>query len=129
MLSAVRLCDGQEPARKGGMASRNIKPASRAKPSGLPFRARFTDIAEEAGLKHIAVAGHPNRADYVIEAMSCGVAFLDYDNDGWIDILVLSGSRFGDPPSAASNRLYKNNRNGTFTDVTEKAGLFRTGYA
>ena len=75
------------------------------------------------------VAGHPKRADYVIEAMSCGAAFFDYDNDGWLDILVLSGSRFGDPPSAASNRLYKNNRDGTFTDVTEKAGLFRTGYA
>ncbi len=75
------------------------------------------------------VAGHLQRADYVIEAMSCGVAFLDYDNDGWLDILVLSGSRFGDPPSDASNRLYRNNRDGTFTDVTEKAGLFRTGYA
>ena len=60
--------------------------------------------------------------------MSCGVAFFDYDNDGWLDILVLSGSRFGDPPADASNRLYKNNRDGTFTDVTRKAGLFRTGY-
>ena len=39
------------------------------------------------------------------------------------------GSRFGDPPANASNRLYKNNRDGTFTDVTKKAGLFRTGYA
>src|SRR5260370_21634813 len=61
--------------------------------------------------------------------MSWGAAFLDYANDGWVDILVLSGSRFGDPPSPASNRLYKNNRDGTFTDVTQKAGLFRTGYA
>ena len=42
---------------------------------------------------------------------------------------VLSGSRFGDPPPGASNRLYKNNRDGTFTDVTEKAGLLRTGWA
>lgn len=75
------------------------------------------------------VCGHPNHADYVIEAMSCGVAFLDYDNDGWLDILVLTGSRFGDPPATASVRLYKNNRDRTFTDVTERAGLFRTGYA
>src|SRR5262245_36071984 len=111
------------------MASRAVRPAFRAKLSGLPFHARFTDIAQQAGLKHIVVAGHPNRADYVIEAMSCGVAFFDYDNDSWMDILVLSGSRFGDPPANASNRLYKNNRNGTFTDVTEKAGLLRTGYA
>ncbi len=56
--------------------------------------------------------------------MSCGAAFLDYDNDGWLDILVLSGSRFGDPPPDASNRLYKNNRDGTFTDVTERPGCF-----
>ena len=110
------------------MASRGVSAAPRGKPSGRPFHASFTDIAEQAGLKEIVVSGHPGRADYVIEAMSCGAAFLDYDNDGWLDILVLSGSRFGDPPATASTRLYKNNRNGTFTDVTQKAGLFRTGY-
>jgi hypothetical protein len=60
--------------------------------------------------------------------MSCGCAFVDYDNDGWLDVLVLNGSRYGDPPADASIRLYKNNRNGTFTDVTKAAGLFRTGY-
>ena len=112
-----------------GMASRGVKPAPRAKPSGLPFHARFTDVAAQAGLNHVVVCGHPDRCDYIIETMSCGAAFLDYDNDGWLDILVLTGSRFGDPPPDASNRLYKNNRDGTFTDVTEKAGLFRTGYA
>jgi hypothetical protein len=112
-----------------GMASRGVKAAPRGKPSGLPFLARFTDVAEQAGLKEAVVAAHPERADYIIEVMSCGVAFFDYDNDGWLDILVLSGSRFGDPPPDASNRLYKNNRDGTFTDVTLKAGLFRTGYA
>lgn len=106
-----------------------MKAAARRKPSGLPFYARFSDVAHQAGLKEIVVCGHTDRVDYVFEAMGCGAAFLDYDNDGWLDILVLSGSRFGDPPPTASNRLYKNNRNGTFTDVTEKAGLFRTGYA
>jgi enediyne biosynthesis protein E4 len=111
------------------MASRSVKPAPRAKPSGLPFHARFTDVARQAGLKEIVVAGHQDHNDYIVECMSCGVAFFDYDNDGWLDILVLSGSRFGDPPPTASNRLYRNNRDGTFTDVTEKAGLFRTGYA
>jgi hypothetical protein len=60
--------------------------------------------------------------------MSCGCAFFDYDNDGWLDILVLTGSRFGDPPADASNRLYRNNRDGTFSDVTAGAGLFRSGY-
>jgi hypothetical protein len=112
-----------------GMASRSVKAPPRGKPSGLPFHSRFTDIAEQAGLKEIVVGGHPDRNDYIIEPMGCGAAFFDYDNDGWLDILVLSGSRFGDPSPTASNRLYKNNRDGTFKDVTEKAGLFRTGYA
>src|SRR5438552_9016574 len=115
--------------RGQGMASRGVRAAPRGKRSGIPFHARFTDVARQAGLNQIVVCGHPDHNDYVIEAMSCGAAFFDYDNDGWLDILVLSGSRFGDPPATASNRLYKNNRDGTFTDVTEKAGLFRTGYA
>jgi hypothetical protein len=110
------------------MASRGVKMAPRGKPSGLPFHARFTDVAANAGLNHVVVAGHKEHADYVIEAMSCGAAFFDYDNDGWLDILILSGSRYGDPLADASNRLYKNNRDGTFTDVTRESGLLRTGY-
>src|SRR6266481_1587538 len=115
--------------RGQGMASRGVRAAPRGKRSGLPFHARFTDVARQAGLNQTVVCGHPDHNDYIIECMSCGAAFFDYDNDGWLDILVLSGSRFGDPPTSASNRLYKNHRDGTFTDVTEKAGLFRTGYA
>ncbi len=106
------------------MASRGIKAAPRPKPSGLPFHARFTDVAAAAGLKEPSISGHSTRADYVIEAMGCGAAFFDYDNDGWLDILVLSSSRFGDPPPTASNRLYKNNRDGTFTDVTAEGRAF-----
>jgi hypothetical protein len=86
-------------------------------------------VASQAGLKEVVVWGHPDHNDYIVESMGCGAAFLDYDNDGWLDIFVLSGSRFGDPPPLASNRLYKNNRDGTFTDVTQKARLFRTGYS
>jgi hypothetical protein len=101
VLPAGRLLS-QAPS---GMASRGVRAAPRGKPSGLPFHASFTDVAREAGLREIVVCGHPRRADYVIEAMSCGAAFLDYDNDGWLDILVLTGSRFGDPPAGASQRL------------------------
>ncbi len=111
------------------MASRHLQSMPRGKPSGLPFHAQFTDVAQKAGLRKSAFGGHKDHADYVIEAMGSGVAFLDYDNDGWLDILVLSSSRLGDPPPDCSSRLYKNNRNGTFTDVTEKAGLFGNRYA
>ncbi len=125
---AARLL-AQQPDLRQGMASRHVKPTPRGKQSGLPFNAHFTDIAQAAGLKEVTVCGHVNRVDYVIEAMGCGAAFLDYDNDGWLDVLVLSGSRFGDPPPNASNRLYKNNRDGTFTDVTQTSGLFHIGYS
>jgi hypothetical protein len=62
---------------------------------------------------------------YLPEALGPGCAFLDYDNDGWMDIfLVNSGSSdFWKPPKPVRNALYKNNRDGTFTDVTEKAGV------
>ena len=117
------------PQSNQGMASRHVTATPRQKPSGLPFHARFTDVGASAGLRYSSICGRPDHADYVIEAMGCGVAFLDYDNDGWLDVLVLSSSRLADPPPEASTRLYKNNRNGTFTDVTEKAGLLRNRFA
>src|SRR5690348_11956517 len=92
-----------------GMASRGVKPAPRAKLSGLPFQAKLTDVARESGMREVVVSGRPDGCDYITEAMSCGAAFFDYDNDGWLDIFVPTGSRFGDPPAGASNRLYKNN--------------------
>ncbi len=128
-LYSQEISHARSAPTQSGMASRKVNPPPRGKPSGLPFHAHFTDVARRAGIKEITVCGHPDRNDYIIESMSCGAAFLDFDNDGWLDILVLSGSRFGDPLPTASNRLYKNNRDGTFTDVTQKAGLFRTGYS
>jgi hypothetical protein len=111
------------------MASRGVKPTPRGKASGIPFNARFTDVAEAAGLRAPVIYGGVDRKDYILETMACGCAFIDYDNDGWIDIFLLSGTRFDSPPEGATNRLYKNNRDGTFSDVTDKAGLRRTGWA
>jgi len=113
----------------GGMASRGVKPTPRGKPSGRPFGARFTDVAAQAGLRAPVIYGYPDHVDYIVETMGCGIAFFDYDNDGWLDILALSGTRMDGAPPGTTNRLYKNNRDGTFTDVTEKAGLTRTGWA
>ena len=112
-----------------GMATRTVKPTPRGKPSGIPFLAKFTDIAASAGLREPTIYGGISHKDYIVETMGCGCAFFDYDNDGWLDIFVLSGTRFGAAPEGATNRLYKNNRDGTFTDVTAKAGLLRTGWA
>ncbi len=115
--------------RGQGMASRGVKPLPRSKPSGLPFHARFTDVASQAGLRAPVIYGGVDTNSYIFETMGCGAAFFDYDNDGWLDILLLSGSRLEGPPKEATNRLYKNHRDGTFTDVTEQAGLLRSGWA
>jgi hypothetical protein len=112
-----------------GVSSRGVKPQPRGKPSGLPFAARLTDVAEQAGLTHPIVYGGIDTKSYIIEVTGCGVAFIDYDNDGWVDLLVLNGTRLEGAPPGTTNRLYKNNRDGTFTDVTAKAGLVRTGWA
>lgn len=116
------------PALGQGVSSRGVKPQPRGKPSGRPFNAHFTDIAKQAGLGQPIVYGGIETKKYIIEVVGAGVAFIDYDNDGWMDLFVLSGTRLeGDPPGA-SNRLYHNNRDGTFTDVTAKAGLVRAGW-
>jgi len=112
-----------------GISSRGVKAQPRGKPSGRPFPARLTDVAKQAGLTHPIIYGGIDSKSYIIEVVGCGLAFIDYDNDGWLDLLVLSGTRLDNPPDGTTNRLYKNNRNGTFTDVTAKAGLVRTGWA
>jgi enediyne biosynthesis protein E4 len=112
-----------------GITTRNLKPLPRGKPSGIPFLAQFTDVAAQAGLTAPVIYGGLTHKNYIIETVGCGVAFLDYDNDGWLDIFVLCGTRMEQPVAGSTNRLYKNNRDGTFTDVTEKAGLLHTGWA
>ncbi|MBS1796346.1 MAG: CRTAC1 family protein [Acidobacteria bacterium] len=96
-----------------------------------PFPATFTDVAAAAGLRDATVYGGVDSKKYIIETNGCGVAFFDYDNDGWTDAFVMNGSRLEGFPKGQepTNHLYKNNKNGTFTDVTEKAGLRRTGWA
>ncbi len=113
-----------------GMATRNIRPQKRGKRSGLPFDAKFTDVAQQAGLTAPSIYGSVDTKRHILEAVGCGIAFFDYDHDGWLDILVLGGTRFGATiPAGAGNRLYKNNRDGTFLDITAKSGLARPGWA
>ena len=116
-------------AAQDGSSSRNLKPLPRGKPSGIPFDAVFTDVALQAGLTQPVIYGEADKKSIIVETVGCGAAFLDYDNDGWLDIFVLSGTRLESPPPGTTNRLYKNNRDGTFKDVTVEAGLVRTGWA
>src|SRR4051794_14826818 len=65
-----------------GVSSRGVRPQPRGKPSGRPFVSRFTDVAAQAGLTHPMVYGGIDSKSYIIEVVGCGVAFLDFDNDG-----------------------------------------------
>ena len=88
-----------------------------------PQRIRFTDITQAAGIHFV----HNNGAfgkKFLPETMGPGVAFIDYDNDGWQDIFIVNGTAWpGHPGRVSTPVLYHNNHDGTFTDVTKKAGL------
>jgi len=92
--------------------------------------ADFEDIAEKAGLNMKVVFGGVDTKQYIIETTGTGVAIFDYDNDGWPDIFVVNGTTLGGFPAgnAPTNHLYHNNHDGTFTDVTARAGLTATGW-
>ena len=102
-------------------------PAQAAKAS---LGVNFVNVAKESGLKAGTVFGGEHKNKYLLETTGCGVAFYDYDNDGWLDIFLVNGTRLeGFPPDQApTNRLFKNNRDGTFSDVTTKAGLIHSGW-
>jgi hypothetical protein len=89
----------------------------------------FRDIASKAGLIHPTVYGGRTDNKYILETTGCGAAFFDYDNDGWLDIFLVNGQTLeGGESPRPSNRLLHNNRDGTFRDITVKAGLSRYGW-
>jgi hypothetical protein len=91
--------------------------------------AHFTDIAKKAGLTDPVVFGGVDTKKYIIETTGTGVAIFDYDNDGWPDIFIVNGTSLdASPTKASTSHLYHNNHDGTFTDVTKKAGLTHTGW-
>jgi hypothetical protein len=111
----------------------------RSMPDATPaWPVRFTDVAGRAGLREPTVYGGMDRKRFIIETNGAGVALFDYDDDGWLDALMLSGTRLTEGTreemkypagSGPTNRLYRNSRDGTFQDVTDAAGLRRTGWA
>ncbi|MEP6537065.1 MAG: CRTAC1 family protein [Bryobacteraceae bacterium] len=109
-----------------GMASLGSPPAARMKPSGRPFAVSLVDVAAQAGLRAHFVNGGEAAKQYIIEANGTGVAFVDFDNDGWDDIFLVNSSRLGSP-NAGGNYLFRNDH-GKFVDVTKQAGMQRTGW-
>jgi hypothetical protein len=95
------------------------------------FPVTFVDVAAAAGLSEPIIYGGLEQKKYIIETNGSGVAFLDYDNDGWVDILLLNGTRLEGFPKGKEPtiKLYQNSRNGRFAEVTAKAGLRSAGWA
>jgi enediyne biosynthesis protein E4 len=90
----------------------------------------FTELpASSSGITFKHTAAH-SAQKYLPETTGAGCAFLDYDNDGWMDIYLVNSGKcdFYNPDPPLRNALYRNNRDGTFTDVTEKAGVGAGGY-
>jgi enediyne biosynthesis protein E4 len=109
------------------------RPAPKGPPSpvaGTPLGISFIDVARQCGLNAKTVYGGEHKNKYLLETTGCGVAFFDYDQDDWIDIFLVNGTRLEGFPKGQEplSHLFKNNRDGTFTDVTAKAGLGRAGW-
>lgn len=111
-----------------GVASRGLGPGTQPRPS--PPVAKFVDIAGRAGLTAKTIIGGEKTKDFLLESTGGGVALFDYDNDSWLDIFLVNGWRLEGfrAGEELTNHLYRSNRDGTFTDVTEKAGLVRHGW-
>ena len=99
--------------------------------ASAPEMVTFKDATARAGIASVIVAGGPKK-QYVLEVNGSGVCWLDYDNDGWMDLYLVNGATMenlqGIEPQRTTNHLYRNNKDGTFTDVTLKAGVSGSGW-
>jgi hypothetical protein len=110
-----------------------IWPKATTVPQGIsatPPTVHFVDIADRAGLTARTEDGGEKTKKYIIETTGSGAAFFDYDNDGWPDIFLVNGTTLEGFPNGKepTSHLYHNNRDGTFTDVTQKAHVALTGW-
>jgi hypothetical protein len=109
------------------------KPAPKTLPSpvtGTPLGYTFLDVAKESGLNAKTIYGGEHKNRFLLETTGCGVAFYDFDHDDWLDLFLVNGTRLEGFPKGEEpiSRLFKNNRDGTFTDITAKSGMTRSGW-
>jgi enediyne biosynthesis protein E4 len=111
------------------LASQALVRSGEPQPRGaLPFS--FTDTSSAAGLTAITVYGGTETNKYLLETTGCGVAVLDIDNDGFLDLFIVNGSVLGGFPAGQEPRghLYRNRGDGTYEDVTASSGIVQTGW-
>jgi enediyne biosynthesis protein E4 len=112
------------------LAGQGHKTSKRTEPAVKPGAVHFVDVAGPAGLTALNAYGGDTHKEFIIETTGNGAVIFDYDNDGWPDVFLPNGSRVEGFPKgeAPIGHLYHNNHNGTFTDVTNSAGLARGGW-
>jgi len=113
---------------RGNSAQKSVAQADSVATNDLGVS--FLNVARESGLNAKTIYGGEHKNKYLLETTGCGVAFYDYDNDGWLDIFLVNGTRLEGFPAGSepTSHLFKNNRDGTFTDVTAKAGVAHSGW-
>jgi enediyne biosynthesis protein E4 len=113
------------------LAAQSAQPAKTAMVRVKPGPVHFVDIAAQAGLSALNVYGDDTHKEFIIETTGNGAVTFDYDNDGWPDIFLPNGSTVEGFPKdkAPTGHLYHNNHDGTFSDVTSRAGLVSPGWA
>jgi hypothetical protein len=111
-------------------ADQEADPSKNPGPQSSDPGVSFLNVARESGLNAKTIFGGEHKNKYLLETTGCGVAFYDYDNDGWLDIFLVNGTRLEGFPAGAepTSHLFRNNRDGTFTDVTAKAGVAHSGW-
>ncbi len=106
-------------------------PGPKSPIEGTPLGLQFVDVVQQSGLNVETIYGGVGSNKYLLETTGCGLAFYDYDNDGWLDLFLVNGWRLEGFPAGQEPHchLFKNNRDGTFTDVTIGSGLeHKTGW-
>jgi hypothetical protein len=98
--------------------------------TGTPLGFKLLDVAKSSGLNAKTIFGGEHRNRFLLETTGCGVAFYDFDHDDWIDLFLVNGTRLEGFPKGEEpiSRLFKNNRDGTFTDITLRSGMTRSGW-
>ena len=133
VLSLESVLELASPAWLRAKPQPQQKPAadrSSAEDKSADLGISFVNVARESGLNARTIFGGERKNKYLLETTGCGAAFYDYDNDGWLDIFLVNGARLEGFPAGSepTSHLFKNNRDGTFTDVTVRAGVAHAGW-
>jgi hypothetical protein len=117
-------------ARPAYNATPKAAPKAVSPVTGTPLGFSFLDVAKSSGLNAKTIYGGEHKNRYLLETTGCGVAFYDFDQDDWIDLFLVNGTRLEGFPKGQEpiSRLFKNNRDGTFTDITAGSGMTRSGW-